>query len=90
MYAASMAMSKWKNGVGPNIEQQVMENVAKVEYMDLQIYGGGRVQVRTASGALKVEVHLRECTCKAWQMSGIPCPHVCGPIEAGKAIDGRG
>ncbi|KAI9112285.1 hypothetical protein K1719_016808 [Acacia pycnantha] len=69
MYAASMAMSKWKNGVGPNIEQQVLENVARAEYMDVQIYGGGRVQVRTASGALKVELHLRECTCKAWQMS---------------------
>ncbi|KAI9092977.1 hypothetical protein K1719_027500 [Acacia pycnantha] len=67
--------------LGWNIEQQVLENVARAEYMDVQIYGGERVQVRTTSRSLKVELHLRECTCRAWKMSGIPCPHACAAIK---------
>ena len=27
MYAAAMAMKEWKNGVGPNIEHEVIENI---------------------------------------------------------------
>ncbi|XP_028772552.1 uncharacterized protein LOC114729679 [Neltuma alba] len=82
MYAASIAMSNWKNSVGPNIDAKLVDNVARSACMLSVPYGGGRVCVHTAKGAVHVDLGLGECTCAAWQMSGIPCPHACAAIKA--------
>ncbi|XP_028763647.1 uncharacterized protein LOC114721920 [Neltuma alba] len=81
MFAASVAMRNWRNGVGPNIDGKVMENVARSIHMHGEPYGGGRVCVHTSRGALYVNVQSHECTCAAWQMTGIPCPHACAAIR---------
>ncbi|XP_028799513.1 uncharacterized protein LOC114754838 [Neltuma alba] len=77
-----MAMSKWKNGVGPNTNATLMENVARSAQMLSVPYGRGRVCVYTAKGAINVDLGKGECSCAAWQMSGIPCPHACAAIKA--------
>ncbi|XP_028768191.1 uncharacterized protein LOC114725796 [Neltuma alba] len=82
MYAASMAMSKWKNGIGPNTNATLMENVARSARMLSVPYGRGKVRVHAAKGAINVDLKKGECSCAAWQMLGIPCPHACAAIKA--------
>ncbi|XP_028754382.1 uncharacterized protein LOC114713878 [Neltuma alba] len=81
MHASAMAISKWRNGVGPNIEAVLMENVMRTEHMFPVSYGGNRACVHTAYGDLEVDLGLHECSCGAWQMSGIPCAHACAAIK---------
>ncbi|KAK4255705.1 hypothetical protein QN277_008669 [Acacia crassicarpa] len=81
LYVANEAMGKWENGVGPKIEAILKENVAQAEGMVVVDHGSGRMLVRIGQKDLRVNVALRECTCQAWQMTGIPCPHACAAIK---------
>ncbi|XP_028791057.1 uncharacterized protein LOC114746947 [Neltuma alba] len=82
MYAASVTMGRWRNGIGPNIDEHVKKNVALAEHMLPEPYGGGRVVVHTSHGALRVDLGAYTCSCAAWQMSRIPCPHACIAIKS--------
>ncbi|GKF36588.1 pentatricopeptide repeat-containing protein, partial [Tanacetum coccineum] len=37
--------------------------------------GGNLFEVRNRSEAFRVDEHNRTCTCRMWQLSGLPCPH---------------
>ncbi|GJY33860.1 pentatricopeptide repeat-containing protein [Tanacetum coccineum] len=37
--------------------------------------GGNLFEVRNGSEAFRVDEHNRTCTCRMWQLSGLPCPH---------------
>ncbi|XP_028755638.1 uncharacterized protein LOC114715006 [Neltuma alba] len=75
-------MGRWRNGIGPNIDEQVKKNVTLAEHMLPEPYGGGRVVVHTSHGALHVDLGTYTCSCAAWQMLGISCPHACIAIKS--------
>ena len=39
------------------------------------------MKVSNGKAFLEVDLMERTCTCKAWQMYGIPCDHVCAAIR---------
>ncbi|XP_028755408.1 uncharacterized protein LOC114714805 [Neltuma alba] len=77
-----MAISKWKNGVGPSTNATLMENVVRSAWMLSVPYGRGRVCIHTAKRAINVDLEKGEYSCAAWQMLGILCPHACATIKA--------
>ncbi|XP_054778458.1 uncharacterized protein LOC129286534 [Prosopis cineraria] len=81
MYASKVAISKWQNGIGPNIEGKLKANVARAEVMLANHHSGNLLSVKIGDIHLRVDLSLRECTCQAWQMSGIPCAHACAAIK---------
>ena len=84
MYATSLAMSKWKNGIGPRIEAKIKEhvNVGISSHLTALPHGDDKFGIRTVYGrTLAVDLRAGTCTCAAWQQSGIPCPHVCVAIK---------
>ncbi|XP_028801487.1 uncharacterized protein LOC114756719 [Neltuma alba] len=81
MYHNKEAMRNWTSGVGPNIKEKLMDHVARSERMDVQDYGINNFKVRWGNLDVRVNLVLRECTCKGWQMSGLPCPHACAAIK---------
>ncbi|XP_071729410.1 uncharacterized protein [Rutidosis leptorrhynchoides] len=44
--------------------------------------GGYEFEVRQKSEAFKVDEKMRTCSCRMWQLSGLPCPHACSAIFA--------
>ncbi|XP_028776827.1 uncharacterized protein LOC114733520 [Neltuma alba] len=72
MYHSKEAMTNWSNGVGPNIEEKLMDHVARSERMDVQNYGMNNFRVRWGNLDVRVNLVLRECTCKGWQILMIP------------------
>ncbi|GJV35832.1 pentatricopeptide repeat-containing protein [Tanacetum coccineum] len=55
-------------------------SLEKLHYLDLTFWnvipaGGDEYEVRNGCEAFKVEEGLRTCTCRMWQISGLPCPH---------------
>ena len=65
-----------KGSIGPKIEEKVLGNIAKGE--GHLVYPFMNSQFGVSMDTTYVNVHMgnRTCTCKAWQMSGIPCEHV--------------
>ena len=43
--------------------------------------GGGTFKVFIGGVYLVVDINQRTCTCMTWQMSGLPCSHVCAVIR---------
>ena len=39
------------------------------------------MKVSNGKAFLEVDLMERTCTCKAWQMFGIPCDHACAAIR---------
>ncbi|XP_028755832.1 uncharacterized protein LOC114715203 [Neltuma alba] len=81
LHASYVGMTKWKNCVGPNIESKVLDMVAGSDHMYAENYGGGRVKVTTSRGDHRVDLGLHQCSCRSWQMTGIPCSHACAAIK---------
>ncbi|KAJ8425181.1 hypothetical protein Cgig2_010790 [Carnegiea gigantea] len=81
-------VGKWKNGVGERIKKKLKktyENIGSV--VEVQRYNRGireySVQL-TNDRYLVVRLRDRTCSCKWWQLRGLPCVHVMVVIEREK------
>ncbi|XP_061999337.1 uncharacterized protein LOC133716677 [Rosa rugosa] len=83
-----VAVRGWKDMVGPRIKK-IMDKVAERTScyrawssgeFEFQITGGGDNGSKHA-----VDLRLHTCTCRRWQLSGIPCVHAICAIRSKKA-----
>ncbi|RVW49070.1 hypothetical protein CK203_111715 [Vitis vinifera] len=72
---------KWKSVVGPKTEEKLMSNITRSAPITVMPYLGGTFKVFTGDVYLVVDMQQHKCTCLTWQMSGLPCPHVCAVIR---------
>ncbi|WJZ96735.1 hypothetical protein VitviT2T_015388 [Vitis vinifera] len=72
---------KWKSVVGPKTEEKLMSNITRSAPIIVMPYLGGTFKVFTGDVYLVVDMQQHKCTCLTWQMSGLPCPHVCAVIR---------
>eukprot|EP00261_Vitis_vinifera_P030664 XP_019071907.1 PREDICTED: uncharacterized protein LOC104882791 [Vitis vinifera] len=72
---------KWKSVVGPKTEEKLMSNITRSAPITVMPYLGGTFKVFTREVYLVVDMQQHKCTCLTWQMSGLPCPHVCAVIR---------
>ncbi|KAJ8440868.1 hypothetical protein Cgig2_022724 [Carnegiea gigantea] len=81
-------VEKWKNGVGERIEKKLKktyENMGSV--MEVQRFnrGIGEYSVRLSNDrCLVVRLSEGTCSCKWWQLRGLPCVHAMAVIEREK------
>ncbi|GKV13281.1 hypothetical protein SLEP1_g24311 [Rubroshorea leprosula] len=81
LWASKAAISSWIKGVGLTVEQKLMENIARSQEMQVLAYSDQSAKVGTVNGDHFVNLASEECTCAAWQMFGIPCPHAAAVIQ---------
>ncbi|RVW66874.1 hypothetical protein CK203_064248 [Vitis vinifera] len=72
---------KWKSVVGPKTEEKLMSNITRSAPITVMPYLDGTFKVFTGDVYLVVDMQQHKCTCLTWQMSGLPCPHVCAVIR---------
>lgn len=72
-----LAVEKWSNGIGPRVSK-ILEESKKESGIHQAFWAGGlNYQVTGLHvGMNAVDLGRRTCTCKKWDLSGIPCPHV--------------
>ena len=58
-----------------------MENIIKSWSFPVYPYVGGVFKVFNMKVYVDMNLGERTCTCKAWQMVGIPCVHACAAIR---------
>ncbi|KAL6199804.1 hypothetical protein ACLB2K_029586 [Fragaria x ananassa] len=73
-----VACEKWKDVVGPRIKK-MLDKVGQIATKYRAYRGGEFVFQVTGFGENgsqhAVDLGLHTCTCKRWQLSGIPCVH---------------
>ncbi|KAJ8423414.1 hypothetical protein Cgig2_032664 [Carnegiea gigantea] len=88
MVNRKFGVEKWKNGVGERIEKKLKktyENMGSV--MEVQRFnrGIGEYSVRLSNDrCLVVRLSEGTCSCKWWQLRGLPCVHAMAVIEREK------
>ncbi|CAH9098044.1 unnamed protein product [Cuscuta europaea] len=68
-FAALIAMANYLNKYG--LISWFSETVVKIIFN-----GDDGYEVKCGSCQYKVRLHASTCSCRAWDLSGIPCPHV--------------
>ncbi|KAK4390453.1 hypothetical protein Sango_2108600 [Sesamum angolense] len=69
---------KWKDTLCPKIKKLLQKNVDKIDDC-IPIKANDRhYQISCYDGnQYSVDLEMRTCTCRIWQLSGIPCKHAC-------------
>ncbi|GJX34570.1 multidrug resistance-associated protein 5 [Tanacetum coccineum] len=67
--------AKWADGICPNIRKKFEK--LKDQHRNWRVVPSGesRFEVRNGYEGFKVDERLRTCTCRGWQLTGIPCQH---------------
>lgn len=81
-------MEKWPGAIGPRIAKKLNENVLKAVDWRVDFNGDYGYEVKNGVHQFKVKLERRTCSCRAWDLTDIPCLHAlcviydkCQPIE---------
>jgi len=81
-------MQLWKNGVGYKIEKKLRETLGLVRSVaDITLFSStiGQYGVQlTNNRRLVINLTRRTCSCRWWQLRGLPCAHAMAIIEREK------
>ncbi|CAH9096905.1 unnamed protein product [Cuscuta epithymum] len=69
------AMEKEDSKLCPRIQTKLESEKAKAAYCDVLPSSLHTFQVNLYLDSLNVDLEARSCTCRKWDMSGIPCCH---------------
>ena len=72
--------NKWKLSIGPKIEDKMLQNIANDQMYLVTPFMNGVFGVCIRRALLNVDIMNRTCTCRGWEMLGIPCEHVVAVI----------
>ncbi|KAJ9558705.1 hypothetical protein OSB04_013319 [Centaurea solstitialis] len=75
----------WDDEICPNIRKKVEKNKELMRNNFCRFWrvspdGGSLFEVRQGLEGFVVDTQSRTCTCRNWQVSGIPCPHAVAAI----------
>lgn len=73
-------MESWNSECGSNISLE--ESRILSEGMQVITYNGNDFKVVTMNGEIKVNLVDQTCSCRKWQLFGIPCQHLCAVLRA--------
>ncbi|GJZ53679.1 bifunctional aspartokinase/homoserine dehydrogenase I [Tanacetum coccineum] len=67
--------AKWTDGICPNIRKKLEKYKDLHRHWNVIPSGESRFEVRNGYEGFKVDERSRSCSCRGWQLSGIPCEH---------------
>ncbi|GJR50451.1 zf-CCHC domain-containing protein [Tanacetum coccineum] len=75
LVAMNRVARTWEHSITPSIRKRV--EVLKEKQRDWMVIPSGFqvLEVRKGHEAYGVNIHLKQCMCRMWQLSGIPCVH---------------
>ncbi|GKB71862.1 pentatricopeptide repeat-containing protein [Tanacetum coccineum] len=70
----------WTDDICPSILKRIDLMKNHTRFWHVIHTGGESFEVRSGSDALKVDLSTRTCSCRMWQLSGLPCVHAISAI----------
>lgn len=68
-------MDKWNDTICPKIREKVDENIVLSRDSIAKPAVGKKFQVSKGENAFVVDLNKRTCSCREWDITGIPCIH---------------
>ncbi|KAM7271980.1 hypothetical protein ACFE04_031194 [Oxalis oulophora] len=68
-------VDKWHHAITPRVVEQVDDYKDKTRYCKLLFGVRGGWEVHEGDDTYVVNVAARSCTCRVWNMQGVPCKH---------------
>jgi hypothetical protein len=75
------ALQDWTGQICPKIKSKLNKIVDWSADYEAKPSGKGVFQVVRNEISYIVELNLRSCSCRRWQLTGIPCTHVCACLR---------
>ena len=69
------AIEKWSGHLTPKIRDKLRKNTEFANNCEVAASSFGMFAVQSFEKDYVVELNLRACTCRRWQLTGIPCSH---------------
>jgi hypothetical protein len=78
--------SQWKTRLTPVMEEKLKKEVLKARSLQLQVvfsHNGGSIYEVRGNGDISdvVDMENGECSCKTWQITGLPCCHAISVLQ---------
>nr|GEW16300.1 pentatricopeptide repeat-containing protein [Tanacetum cinerariifolium] len=68
-------MDKWTGDICPNIQKILEQTKDQQRFWHVILSGGNKFEVMRGSDAFKVDEKAKTCSCRMWQLLGLPCAH---------------
>lgn len=76
-----LAISKWRGEIGPRVAKFLENNKKDANQMTTYWTGKWNFQVKDGTNNLfRVDLFAKTCSCRKWDLSGIPCGHAISAI----------
>ncbi|GJY37347.1 pentatricopeptide repeat-containing protein [Tanacetum coccineum] len=73
-------LDKWTDDICPNIQKRLELIKDQQRFWHVIPAGGNLFEVRNGSHAYSIDEQHRTCSCRMWQLSGLPCSHAIAVI----------
>lgn len=80
MYKKRKIAKKWKHDYGPLVKAKFDEQKDEAVEWEMVWNGDGGCEIKKGPWQFTVNLEKRECSCRLWQITGIPCAHACRAI----------
>ncbi|XP_019150642.1 PREDICTED: uncharacterized protein LOC109147413 [Ipomoea nil] len=79
------AVESWTGNYGPLIMKKLDTNIHESMGWKVDFNGDDGYEIKKGRQQFKVKLASRSCSCRAWDLSGIPCPHaICAIFDIGR------
>ncbi|KAL8555053.1 hypothetical protein ACS0TY_003017 [Phlomoides rotata] len=79
IYSKQTQSIEWLRRLTPSMEEKMEKENLKVRTFQVLISGGNRFEVR-GDTVEAIDIDKCDCTCKGWQLTGLPCCHAIAVI----------
>ncbi|KMT14129.1 hypothetical protein BVRB_4g079510 [Beta vulgaris subsp. vulgaris] len=79
IYARRSESDQWLTRLTPSMEEKLEKENLKVRPLQVLLSAGSTFEVRGDTTEI-VDIDLLDCTCKGWQLTGLPCCHAIAVI----------
>ncbi|XP_056174657.1 uncharacterized protein LOC115667281 isoform X2 [Syzygium oleosum] len=75
MHTQRDGCARWTRNYGPRIAHKLHQNTTASSYCHLIWNGDEGYEIMEGGDKYVVDFNLKTCSCRAWELSGIPCCH---------------
>ncbi|KAK4405418.1 hypothetical protein Sango_0548300 [Sesamum angolense] len=80
IYRRRLESSQWVTRLTPFMEDKLQHEISKARSLQVLLSHGSTFEVRGESVDI-VDIDHWDCSCKGWQLSGLPCCHAIAVLE---------
>ncbi|XP_031121220.1 uncharacterized protein LOC116024467 [Ipomoea triloba] len=79
---------RWTGNNCPNVIKKLNENIIGSADWEVVFNGADGYEVKKGRFQFKINLELQSCSCRQWQLTGLPCPHsICAIFHKGHQLD---